>query len=65
MTIAAFSFGLGAHLAAFAFVGLQACAGARLLGWLGVRDVRSHERLLFQGVGMKLFDIREAGTDPQ
>lgn len=47
MTIAAFSFGLGAHLAALTLVVVQACAGARLLEWLGVRDVRAHERLLF------------------
>ena len=47
MTIAAVSFGLSAHLAALLLVVIQACAGARLLGWLGVRDVRSHERVLF------------------
>ncbi|MEE2674708.1 MAG: glycosyltransferase family 39 protein [Myxococcota bacterium] len=47
MTIAAISFGLGAHVAALLLIVLQACAGARLLGWLGVRDVRSHERALF------------------
>ena len=47
MTIAAISFGLGTHLAALLWVVIQACAGARLLGWLGVRDVRSHERMLF------------------
>lgn len=47
MTIAAFSFGLGAHLAAFVWVVVQACAGARLLAWLGIVDLRAHERVLF------------------
>ena len=29
------------------------------------RFLGEHGRLLFQGAGMKLFDIREAGTNPQ
>ncbi len=29
------------------------------------RFLGEHGRLLFQGAGMKLFDIREAGTDPR
>jgi hypothetical protein len=47
LTIAAFSFGLGAHLAALVLIALQACAGARLLEGLGIRERSGRERLLF------------------
>lgn len=48
MTTAAFSLGVGAHLAALAILAVQVCVGARLLGWLGLRDsLRTHEQVLF------------------